>query len=211
MNSDVTFGLVLAGVGTAGYFLADQLPEDSQKLARVSGGLLGVVGLIVAAKGVFTLGEGLAESGGIVAAVGDSIIGTPGPSDKVKTKYYQASKEPKAKNLQRLSGALIRPGEGASVSRNHFFGSAYKIMFDVSNWGVEEREVDVKFVVHEQNLFGTESPIFDLGRYKLPPKGGSVIVEAEAAVESLNLLGLKLTGRLYGNNYLLDRNDFFIS
>lgn len=204
MQDETKLGIIVAAAGVAGVIAAEYQPDKPG--LRLGGYALLGVGVVLAIKGSL---EDVALGGGVLPVLGDALVGTPGPSDARKVRPYKADGRPaKFTNLQKLSGRILNPPQGGMVSRNHFFGSVYPIRFDLSNWGPDARRVDVKLALAETNAFGKNDSVLDLGSYDLPADGGSVLVEAEAQVESFSGLGLKLTARLYGNGFLLAKTDF---
>lgn len=185
---------------------------DAPKPQAAVYALWAVLGLGAAAL-LYALVKRTKAVGGIVGGVGEIILGPPAEVSAGSVVEYAATTPPsEARNLQRLVGRFLSPLEGGVVSRLTYFGSEFRLRFEVENLSMAGRDVTVKLVLTEEDI-NRDSPIsYDLGTYSIPPAGG-IRAEGKAKIATVAIVTgrLDVTARLYANGFLVDAISFRVS
>ena len=186
--------------------------SDSDRTALYIGLGLGGVALIVI---VSKLLEKSADTGGIVGAVGDAIIGTPSNSRIKSTMQRPATLPPEAADAY-PGGIIARwldPLNGTVLNRDRFFGSELTVRFELENPSLKGRSEEVRIVTVEDNIFpGEDDPNpQSYGRIAIPAR---TIVEVVATlfIATTNIIALDVTADLKvgPSGDVLDRVKFAV-
>lgn len=144
--------------------------EKSTELVAV------VIGVGIVAGLAIILAKRVQDSGGVGGILTDTLVGTPDHEGLAASKSYKSQFTPGAEehlfDVGGLAVGFLSPTQGATINREHYFGSGYKVRFYMDNPSADKaRQTEVILETSEDNLFGNEAPVStNLGHVTIPPR-----------------------------------------